>query len=118
MMSRARRSLTSPAAWPEDLDDSLGASATRLYVTPEEASQLYAEIQQAWNDLFGTDHRFAERRDPKLRPADAIPVEFVLFAYPLLDLPRCPTPARPTTASRTGTVLPHRADARGCTTES
>jgi predicted transcriptional regulator len=90
MMSRARRSLTSPAAWPEDLDDSLGASATRLYVTPEEASQLYAEIQRAWNDLFGTNHRFAERRDPKLRPADAIPVEFVLFAYPLLDLPPLP----------------------------
>ena len=36
------------------------------------------------------DNRFADRRDPKLRPADAITVEFVLMAYPLLDLPPLP----------------------------
>jgi hypothetical protein len=35
-------------------------------------------------------HRFADRRDPALRPADAVPVEFVLMAYPILDLPPRP----------------------------
>jgi hypothetical protein len=29
-------------------------------------------------------------RDPKLRPADVLPVEFVLMAYPVLDLPPLP----------------------------
>jgi len=33
----------------------------------------------------GMHHRFADRRDPKLRPPDAVPVEFVLLGYPILD---------------------------------
>jgi hypothetical protein len=35
-------------------------------------------------------HRFADRRDPKHRPADSVPVDFVLMAYPILDLPPLP----------------------------
>jgi hypothetical protein len=30
------------------------------------------------------------RKDPDLRPAGAIPVEFVLMGYPVLDLPPLP----------------------------
>ena len=55
-----------------------------------EADELYTEIHEVFERLFGTHHRFADRRDPKLRPADAIPVEFVLMAYPVLDLPPLP----------------------------
>ena len=40
--------------------------------------------------VVGTDRRFAERRDPKLRPPDAVPVEFVLLGYPILDAPPLP----------------------------
>jgi Helix-turn-helix domain len=90
MLTRAQRSLTSPAAWPEPLADSLGAMASREYVTAEEARELFTEIQQVFDRLFIQDKRSTERRDPKLRPADAIPVEFMLLAYPVLDLPPLP----------------------------
>jgi len=40
--------------------------------------------------MVGTHHRFAERKDPKLRPPDAVPVEFVLLGYPILDAPPLP----------------------------
>jgi hypothetical protein len=90
MLTRAQRSLTSSAAWPKALLETLGANLTREYVTAEEARELHTEIQQAFDRLFGADGRFAERRNPKLRPADAMPIEFVLLAYPVLDLPPLP----------------------------
>ena len=43
LLTRARRSLTSTASWPQGFGDALGGSASRLYVTPAEARQLYAE---------------------------------------------------------------------------
>jgi Helix-turn-helix domain len=89
-MSRARHSLTSTTRWPEGLENALGATTTRLYVTAEEADQLYTDVQQAFQRLLGPQNRFRARRDPKLRPADAIPVEFVLMGYPVLDLPPLP----------------------------
>src|SRR5580698_10461645 len=89
-MSRARHSLTSATRWPKGLENALGATTTRLYVTAEEADQLYTEISQAFQHLLGPQNRFRDRRDPKLRPADAIPVEFVLMSYPVLDLPPLP----------------------------
>ena len=89
-LSRARHSLTSTTRWPEGLEDALGATTTRLYVTAEEADQLYTEIQEAFQRLLGPQNRFRDRRDPKLRPADAMPVEFVLMGYPVLDLPPLP----------------------------
>jgi Helix-turn-helix domain len=89
-MSRARHSLTSTTRWPEGLENALGATTTRLYVTAEEADQLYTDIQQAFQRLLGPQNRFRARRDPKLRPADAIPVEFILMGYPVLDLPPLP----------------------------
>ena len=89
-LARARRGLTSIARWPKGLDESLGAATKRLYVTPAEADELYKEIFEVFERLVGSGNRFAGRRDPKLRPADAIPVEFVLMSYPILDLPRLP----------------------------
>jgi hypothetical protein len=86
-LARARHGLTSTARWPTGLANSLGATTTRMYVTPAEADELYTEISQAFDRVVGSQHRFADRRDPKLRPADAVPVEFVLMAYPILDLP-------------------------------
>jgi predicted transcriptional regulator len=89
-LTRARQGLTSMAKWPKGLEDSLGATTTRLYVTPAEADELYTEISAVFDRVVGMHHRYADRRDPKLRPAGAIPVEFVLMAYPVLDLPPLP----------------------------
>ena len=90
LLARARRSLTSMASWPEAFGEGLGAASSRLYVTSEEARELHAEMMETFERLVGTHHRFAERRDPKLRPPDAVPVEFVLFGYPVFDAPPLP----------------------------
>ncbi len=90
LLARARRSLTSMTAWPEDFAEGLGASSSRLYVTPEEARELHAEMMKSFERLVGSQHRFAERRDPKLRPPDSVPVDFVLLGYPVLDAPPLP----------------------------
>jgi len=90
LMTRARRSLTSMTSWPEDLDEHLGASTSRLYVTPDEAAEIYQQLQETFERLVGTHHRFAARRDPKLRPPGSVPIEFVLLGYPILDTPPLP----------------------------
>jgi hypothetical protein len=82
VLTRARRSLGSRRWWPAAFDDNLGGSTSRLYVTPAEAQELYEEIRQAYDRVVGMHHRFADRRDPKLRPPDAVPVE---LGYPILD---------------------------------
>jgi predicted transcriptional regulator len=96
LLARARRSLTARTAWPKALDDALGTSSSRIWVTPAEAAELHEEIQQAYERVVGSSGCFTERRDPKLRPPDAVTVEFVLLAYPVLDLPPLPDePADP-----------------------
>ena len=90
LLTRARRSLTSMNSWPQALAEGLGASSSRLYVTPEEARELHAEMIKTFERLVGPDHRFAERRDPKLRPPDSVPVDFVLLGYPVMDAPPLP----------------------------
>jgi len=90
LLTRARRSLTSATSWPEAFEDDLGGSVSMLYVTPGEARELHAELMKTFERLVGKDHRFAERRDPERRPADAVPVEFVLLGYPILDSPPLP----------------------------
>jgi hypothetical protein len=80
----------SKTRWPKGLENALGTTTTRLYVTAEEADQLYTEIDQAFQRLLGPQNRFRARRDPKLRPAESMPVEFVLMGYPILDLPPLP----------------------------
>jgi hypothetical protein len=78
------------ASWPEAFGDEMGASFSRLYLTPEEAKELHAELENAFERLVGEHHRFGARRDPKLRPPDAVPVEFILIDYPILDAPPLP----------------------------
>ena len=89
LLNRARRSLTSTASWPQGLDDALGTSSSRLYVRPAEARRLYVMISEAFGQL-ADDPEVAGRRDPDRRPADAVPVEFVLLGYPVLDSPLLP----------------------------
>ena len=89
-LAQARRSLTSKSSWPEGLGNSLGSSRSRLYLTPGEASKLNGEIEKAFEAILGMGGPYAERKDPKLRPPDAVPVEFVLLGYPVLDLPPLP----------------------------
>jgi DNA-binding transcriptional ArsR family regulator len=90
VLSRARRSLAATASWPEGFEDDLGGSTSMLYVTPEEARELHAELMKTFERTIGQEHRFAERRDPARRPPGAVPVEFVLLAYPVLDAPPLP----------------------------
>jgi Helix-turn-helix domain len=89
LLTRAHRSLTSTASWPQGLADALGTSSSRLYVRPAEARRLYAMISEALIQL-ADDPEIASRRDPDHRPADAFPVEFVLLGYPVLDSPPLP----------------------------
>ncbi|MGH3235513.1 MAG: hypothetical protein ACRDOH_20135 [Streptosporangiaceae bacterium] len=77
-------------SWPEAFSEGLGASSSRMYVTSEEARELHAEMMKTFERLVGRDRRFAERRDPKLRPPGSVPVEFVLLGYPDLDAPPLP----------------------------
>jgi Helix-turn-helix domain len=87
-LARAQRSITSTAAWPEY--DNLGGHLSRLYLTPAEARELHAEVEQALDRLVGSGSRYTERRNPKLRPPGAIPVEFLLLGYPVVGVPSLP----------------------------
>jgi predicted transcriptional regulator len=89
-LTRARHSLTSMTSWPEALDDALGGSTSRTYLTAQEAAEVYAELREIFERLLGAGGPYAERREPKLRPPDAMPIEIVLLGYPLLDLPPIP----------------------------
>ena len=88
-LARARRSLTSMAQWPKDLDNTLGGSTSTVYLTPEEAEELYKELSATFDRLSGHG-RYKERKDPQRRPAGAIPIELILLGYPVLDLPPLP----------------------------
>ena len=90
VLSRARRSLAATTSWPEGFEDDLGGSTSMLYVTPDEAKELYAELMKTVERTIGQEHRFTERRDPARRPPGAVPVEFVLLGYPVLDAPPLP----------------------------
>lgn len=82
--------MTSRASWPESLDDAMGGSTSRSYLTPQEAKEIYTELQKLFERLLGSGSRLVERKDPRLRPPDAMPMEFVLLGYPVLDLPPIP----------------------------
>jgi predicted transcriptional regulator len=90
--ARAQQSITSRASWPKELENELGSAASRLYLTPAEAIELHSEIEKVYDRVVGsgTQSRYRERKDPQLRPPDAIPIEFILLAYPILDLPPLP----------------------------
>jgi hypothetical protein len=62
-----------PARWQEVT----GGSEYILHVTPDELRDLDAEITAILD-------RYRDRMsDPALRPVDSLPVELLLFAYPV-----------------------------------
>jgi predicted transcriptional regulator len=91
VLSRARRSLAATTSWPEGFEDDLGGATSMLYVTPEEAKELHAELMKTFDRMIGPENPFTRRRDPARRPPGAVPVEFVLLGYPVLDAPPLPS---------------------------
>ena len=97
LLTRARAALARRKSWPAEwqISDLSGASEDVLYVTPEEARELGAEIRQVGK-------RFEERLDhPERRPPGAMPIEVIALAYPLLHLA-----ARPVPLPAQGEVIP------------
>jgi predicted ArsR family transcriptional regulator len=65
------------SSYPVRWQEVTGASDFMLHVTPEELRALDEEITAAL-------HRYRSRiADPQLRPAGSLPVEVLLFAYPV-----------------------------------
>ena len=97
LLARARAALSRKRSWPGEWQDSglTGASEDVLYVTPEEAEELSAEVRQV-------GRRFEDRLDhPERRPPGAMPIEVITLSYPLLHLA-----ARPGPPAAEGSVVP------------
>lgn len=90
LIDRARDTLAKRDLWPQGWQrNTLSQSVYTTYLTVEEARQLD-------DDLHALLTRYFDRLDhPERRPAGAVPVEFLSFAYPLLHLLDVP-PADPT----------------------
>ncbi|HEY1347559.1 MAG TPA: helix-turn-helix domain-containing protein [Streptosporangiaceae bacterium] len=88
ILNRARSGLSSSGSWPGPWkhNELVGPSEHVLYVTPQEASELGTEI-------FRLVRRYDARVDhPERRPAEAMPIEILMLAYPLLHLATWPPP--------------------------
>jgi predicted transcriptional regulator len=73
--------------WSPEWEDAAGSSQTLAFLTPAELQTVQDEI----NAVLAR-HWDEGRRDPARRPAGALPVEIVTFAYPRQDL-AAPLPA-------------------------
>jgi hypothetical protein len=73
--------------WSPEWEDAAGSSTTVTFLTPEELETVQDEI----NAILAR-HWDERRLDPAQRPAGALPVEIVAFAYPRQDL-AAPLPA-------------------------
>ena len=69
--------LASRPSYPADWEAISGATESVAYVTQEEARQLIAELDAV---IGRYQDRFA---NPGRRPADSLPLEILLFTYPL-----------------------------------
>lgn len=92
LLGRARAELSRRPSWPPEWRGNawVGAASDLLYLTPAEASELSAEFARMCE-------RFDERLDhPERRPPEAVPIELIKLAYPLLQLAAQlpPAPAR------------------------
>jgi hypothetical protein len=88
VLERARSLLSRSNSWPAEWKHNplLGENQHVAYVTPEEASELGAAINQLYL-------RYHDRVDyPEQRPAGAMPIEILAFSYPLLHLADRPAP--------------------------
>jgi hypothetical protein len=80
VLERARNVLSSGDAVPAVWRKTRQASSTVEFLTPEEAQELSDEVLRVFR-------RYADRHDdPSRRPDGALPVEFLFFGYPLIDL--------------------------------
>jgi len=89
ILERARSALSRRHVWPEEWRHTgvLGQSEYISYMTPDEAREFAAELERVYR-------RFEERVDhPERRPEGAMPIEMLLFSYPLLHLAGWPGPA-------------------------
>lgn len=88
-LNRANSALRRKRSWPAGWLEHLGESQSIIYVTLAEAGELQ-EI------LLAELRRYRERTaDPSLRPPGAMPIEYLILSYPLLDLASRPVPADP-----------------------
>jgi DNA-binding transcriptional ArsR family regulator len=77
-LNRYQTWLETKATYPRPWRDAAEESKLTFYMTAEELKQLNDEV------LALVHSRFLERRtDPSLRPVGAVPVEMLIFAYPL-----------------------------------
>jgi hypothetical protein len=67
--------------WGPEWEDAAGSSQTLTFLTPEEVRTIRDEI-----NVIVSRHLDERRVDPSRRPAGALPVEIVCFAYPREDL--------------------------------
>jgi DNA-binding transcriptional ArsR family regulator len=68
----------SRGSYPRDWRDAAGTSEWILFLTPDELKQLNDELAEV------VVSRFRERRtDPSQRPPGVLPVEYLLFSYPI-----------------------------------
>ena len=67
--------------WSPEWEEAAGSSQTLAFLTPEELRAVRDEI-----DAIVVRHLDERRLDPAQRPAGALPVEIVYFAYPRQDL--------------------------------
>jgi predicted transcriptional regulator len=85
-LERARATLQNQSAWPAGLAKALASTQSLRYLTVAEAGQMQA-------DLLAVLDRYVERNDdPSARPPGALPVDFLLLTFPLLDLVSRPNP--------------------------
>ena len=89
IMERARSALARRRSWPAEWQHSGLPTESQfiLYITPDEAREFGAEVGRLYR-------RFEDRLDhPERRPEGAMPIETLLFSYPLLHLAGWPGPA-------------------------
>jgi hypothetical protein len=85
-LDRARAALQTRPALDVEWRRALVSTQSLRYVTRAEAEELQAELMAVLD-------RFGERNDdPSLRPADAMPIEYLALSYPLQELMSRPAP--------------------------
>ena len=77
-LDRIQRTIAT-ASWAEEWEQSVTASNSVRYLTPDEATEATAEMLRVLDKYRG------RTADPALRPAGARPVDINLFCYPLGD---------------------------------
>ena len=85
-LDRANTALRRKRSWPAAWLSALGESQTITYLTLAEAEELQ-------HQFLALLRRFRDRADdPSARPDGAMPVEYLVLSYPLLDLASLPVP--------------------------